>query len=45
MPVLGELTLELQRTPRRAARSATLSVRVTKLWLQPPASLQSQSTG
>ncbi|MCP6761171.1 MAG: IS4 family transposase, partial [Fischerella sp. CENA71] len=80
-PVLGKLTLELQRTPRRAARSATLSVRVTganlrkrgrlllnisigptdksgsfkppsfsqakcvtKLWLQPPASLQSQST-
>ncbi|MCP6760169.1 MAG: IS4 family transposase [Fischerella sp. CENA71] len=43
-PILGKLTLDLQRTPRRAARSATLSVRVTKLWLQPPASLQSQST-
>ncbi|MCP6761991.1 MAG: hypothetical protein NHB32_25315 [Fischerella sp. CENA71] len=37
-PVLDKLTLELQRTPRRAARSATLSVRVACLWLQPPAS-------
>ncbi|MGJ5676893.1 MAG: IS4 family transposase, partial [Nostochopsis sp.] len=43
-PVLGKLTLELQRTPRRAARSAILSVRIACLWLQPPASLQSQST-
>ncbi len=43
-PVLGEFTLELQRTPRRNARSATLSVRVTKLWLQPPGHLQSQLT-
>ena len=40
-PVLGEINLELQRTPRRKARSALLSVRVKKLWLQPPAYLES----
>ncbi|MBD2438784.1 IS4 family transposase [Nostoc sp. FACHB-110] len=39
---IGQLKLELQRTPRRMARSATLSVRVTKLWLQPPVAKQSQ---
>ena len=32
--VLGEINLELQRTPRRKARSASLSVRVKTLWLQ-----------
>ena len=40
-PVLGEFNLELQRTPRRKARNALLSVRVKKLWLQPPAYLES----
>lgn len=40
-PVLGELTLDLQRTPRRKARKATLSVRVGKLCLQAPSHLQS----
>ena len=40
-PVLGEFALELQRTPRRKARKATLSVRASKLWLQAPAHLQS----
>lgn len=39
---IGQMKLELQRTPRRMARSATLSVRVTKLWLQPPVAKQSQ---
>jgi hypothetical protein len=42
-PSCGKFSLELQRTPRRVARSATLSVRVTKLWLQPPAHLASLS--
>ena len=32
----GEKTLELQRTPRRKARFATLTVRFTTLELQPP---------
>lgn len=32
----GELTLELQRTPKRKARTATLTVRFTSLELQPP---------
>ena len=39
--VLGEINLELQRTPRRKARSASLSVWVKTLWLQPPAYLES----
>jgi hypothetical protein len=42
--VIGQLTLELQRTPRRVARSATLDVKVTKLWLQPPVVKQAQLT-
>jgi hypothetical protein len=32
----GELTLELQRTPKRKSRTATLTVRFTSLELQPP---------
>jgi hypothetical protein len=32
----GELTLELQRTPKRKPRTATLTVRFTTLELQPP---------
>ncbi len=32
----GELTLELQRTPKRKARTATLTVRFISLELQPP---------
>lgn len=36
IPVQGQFRLELQRTPRRAARIATLTVRYTQLWLQPP---------
>lgn len=32
----GELTLELQRTPKRKPRTATLTVRFTSLELQPP---------
>ena len=34
--VCGELTLELQRTPKRKPRTATLTVRFTSLELQPP---------
>jgi hypothetical protein len=36
IPVQGAFCLKLQRTPRRAARNATLTVRYTQLWLQPP---------
>ncbi|MCU0551476.1 MAG: IS4 family transposase [Leptolyngbya sp. Prado105] len=43
VPVQGQFRLELHRTPRRAARLATLSVRYTQLWLQPPAEKQSMS--
>jgi hypothetical protein len=32
----GEVTLELQRTPKRKPRTATLTVRFTSLELQPP---------
>ncbi len=32
----GELTLELQRTPKRKPRTATLTVRMSTLELQPP---------
>lgn len=32
----GSFSLALQRTPRRAARTALLSVRFTQLWLRPP---------
>ena len=35
-PCQGLRTLELQRTPKRAPRVATLSVRYGTLWLQPP---------
>lgn len=35
-PCAGYQTLELQRTPRRKPRQATLSVRYATLWLQPP---------
>lgn len=35
-PICGQLTLELQRTPKRKARSATLTVRVATVFLQPP---------
>lgn len=38
-PCRAEQTLSLQRTPRRAARQVQLSLRYTRLWLQPPASL------
>lgn len=48
-PCQGEFTLELQRTPRRAARDASVlselaepsSIRFTHLWLQPPEYLKS----
>jgi hypothetical protein len=36
----GEQSLALQRTPRRAARTVRLSVRYTRLWLQPPEPLR-----
>ncbi len=36
-PVAGELAIELQRTPRRKARPALLTVRFAQVWLQPPA--------
>ncbi|MBD3886303.1 hypothetical protein IFO70_31930 [Phormidium tenue FACHB-886] len=39
-PVQGQFVLPLQRTSRRAARVASLSVRYTQLWLQPPAEKQ-----
>jgi hypothetical protein len=32
----GQFRLKLQRTPRRAARIAVVSVRFTQLWLRPP---------
>jgi len=32
--------LQLQRTPRRVPRTATLEIRFTELWLQPPAHLK-----
>jgi hypothetical protein len=32
----GELTLELQRTPKRKPRTATLTVRISSVYLQPP---------
>ena len=35
-PCQGHRTLELQRTPKRTPRLATLSVRYATLWLQPP---------
>ncbi len=38
-PVAGELAIELQRTPRRKARPAVLTVRFAQVWLQPPAHL------
>lgn len=38
-PIAGGMELELQRTPRRKARSATLSVRYGRVWLQAPAHL------
>ncbi len=37
VPVQGEFSLAIERTPRRAARTATLTVRLARLWLQPPA--------
>lgn len=37
---LGEQSLALQRTPRRAARNVRLSLRYTRLWLQPPEPLR-----
>lgn len=37
-PCQGQKTLELQRTPKRTPRHATLSVRYVTLWLQPPQS-------
>jgi len=39
-PVIGQLSLELQRTPRRVARRAILEVKISKLWLQAPATNQ-----
>lgn len=38
-PVVGARTIELQRTPRRAARAAHLRLRYVQLWLQPPLDL------
>lgn len=35
-PCQGQQTLELQRTPKRKPRMATLSVRFGTFWLQPP---------
>jgi IS4 transposase len=35
-PACGEVTLELQRTPKRKARTATLTLRISSLYLQPP---------
>ncbi|MEM8809905.1 MAG: hypothetical protein AAGF01_28135 [Cyanobacteria bacterium P01_G01_bin.38] len=35
-PCQGHQTLELQRTPKRKPRIATLNVRYATLWLQPP---------
>lgn len=35
-PLQGEHTLELQRTPKRSSRSATLSIRYASVELQPP---------
>lgn len=35
-PLQGEHTLELQRTPKRVSRSATLSIRYSRVELQPP---------
>lgn len=32
----GQFSLKLQRTPRRTARTAIVSVRFTRLWLRPP---------
>ncbi|MEM0978996.1 MAG: hypothetical protein AAGH78_01850 [Cyanobacteria bacterium P01_H01_bin.58] len=40
-PFQGHQILELQRTPKRKPRQATLSVRYATLWLQPP---QTQSS-
>ncbi len=40
----GEKTLELQRTPRRRARKAKLSVKFTTLELQPPEHSQDRKT-
>ena len=37
--VAGEITLKLQRTPRRRERLAVLNVRYGQFWLQPPAHL------
>lgn len=37
-PCQGQQTLQLQRTPKRKPRLATLSVRYATLWLQPPQS-------
>jgi hypothetical protein len=39
--VAGEITLKLQRTPRRRERLAVLNVRYGQMWLQPPAHLAS----
>jgi len=39
--VSGEITLKLQRTPRRRERQAVLNVRYGQFWLQPPAHLGS----
>lgn len=38
-PVAGTKTIQLQRTPRRPARPAVLTVRYAHVWLQPPAHL------
>lgn len=43
VPVQGQFRLELHRTPRRAARTASLTVRYTHLWLQPPVEKQSMN--
>jgi len=39
----GQFRLKLQRTPRRGARTAVVSVRFTQLWLRPPEHLSELS--
>jgi len=39
-PIAGRMELNLQRTPRRQARRAELTIRHTHLWLQAPAHLE-----
>ena len=36
-PLLATRTIELPRTPKRAAREATLAIRAANVWVRPPA--------